>query len=756
VAQNLLDIDFDGGNNDYDSDMDIYNEIGSDYEGLDIKEILKSDNVAELLSEKEREAVSRIVLRGLEDDERSMHDWLKYADDAMKLTNLHRDKKHIPFKNASNIKYPLITTAVIQFGSRFLPEFIKNGDIVKYHIVGKDPTESKARRGKRQETYTNWKLLVDSPSYLDNKEKFVQQLAVVGNSFVKTWYDEVEEKVEVTCIPYDNLIVNSNIDSLLKAPRISEYRYFSKKEVIEYIRHDLFCNEEMSNLEKDSTDVEAISHEFVEQHMYLDLDNDGYPEPYICTVHVASSKLFRIVARFDKSCVQRNKKGQIKRIQPYNFYVDYHFIPSVNGSFFSLGFGTLLLDSNSAVNTILNQLINAGTLATTQGGFIGKDLKIRKEDIDVQPGDWIPVESSNGNDIKGNIVPFDYKEPSQVLFSLLQMLTQAAQNLTSTTESLTGTADTTNTSPNTLLMLIQQGLKVYSAIQKRIMRSIDREVEKIVDLMAMNLDEKEYLKVIAPDQDEIIEMYSPDGKLLDWDDDSINIIPVSDINASTEAEKLVRVSSELQVALQIQQTSPGVINMHGIASNQFDALESNNKDKLVMPPPDPNAPNPQMIDLQSKIDERGKKLDLEQQKVQLKAQEVQSKVKVNTASAINKIADATDKKDGRQLEASKQTFDQLATAAQLGVELHKTKHRLGPQNAVQTKSADEQPVQPPVPPPSQSPQGNPSGVGMAGPAAGVPQPGQGMAPPQDPMQQLAQTIPHHEVVAEMKRRGLLS
>ena len=766
MTYNILDQKPDS-NSENDYDIGILNEIGPDFEGFDIKDLVSSDNIAEMLSEKEKNMIANIVMTDLEEDEKSMANWLRYADQAMKLTSLHREERHIPFRHAANIKYPLITTAVVQFTSRFLPEFIKNGEIVKCRIIGNDDDNKKYRKGKRQEIYINWKLLEDSPGYLDNKERFIQQLAVVGTSFVKTFWNEIDKRVEVSCIPYDRLIVNMGIEELTKAPRISEFKYYETREIIEYIRHDLFCPVEMARLKMDRTDIDAITHELIEQHRYLDLDNDGYPEPYICTVHAASRQLLRIVARFDKDGIEKNKKGLIKRIQPYHFYVDYHFLPSIDGSFFGLGFGTLLLDATKTCNTILNQLINAGHLATTQGGFIGKDLKIRKEDLDVQPGEWVPVESSNGGDIKNNIVPFDYKEPSNVLFSLLQMLTQAAQNLTSTTDSLTGTADTTNTSPNTLLMLIQQGLKVYSAIQRRIMRSIDREVEKVTDLIAMNLDEDEYLKIVNPNPQDILEMYDPKSKkLLDWSADDINIVPVSDINATTEAEKLVRSSAELQVAMQIQQIAPGVIDMHAIATNQFEALESSRLESLVLPKPDPNQPNPAVIDLQSKIDERGKKLMLDQQKVAIKAQEVDAKTRVSDATAMNQLVDAEVKKHSiglkdRQLglQGQQQAFNQTAQVVQANLDHHRATHQMGSENQVpqapqsQDSSDDDsntsqggQAPSPPLPPPA------PPGALLASPMN--PQASSPMNP-NGMLQQLAQQYSPSDVVKEIKRRGLL-
>lgn len=665
-------LDIIGPNDGEAPEANIINPLGDDFEGFELKDLIKSDNIAEMLSESQKVNLAAKCCEDLEQDERSMADWLDYADKAMELVKLEREEKHIPFRGAANIKYPLITTAVMQLCSRALEEFVKNGKVAHYKVYGKRASQEKKDKAERLSHYLNWMLLEEVPEWLSERNKLHYQTAVVGTSFTKTYWDPIEERVQSRLIRYDRLIVNNSITCLKSAQRVSEYIDFSTNELLEYMRADLFCDINLAEIQMDRGDPDAISHEVLEQHCWIDLDNDGYAEPYIVTIHVATGKLLRVVARYESNMVERNKKGQVKKIKAYNYYTDYHLLPSMDNTFFGIGFGTLLFDMNKTINTLLNQLTNAGTLATTQGGFISKDLKIRKEDLEVQPGEFIPVESSTGAAIKDNIVPFNYKEPSQVLMALVTFLIEGAQMLTSTTDSLTGTADTVNTSPNTLMMLIQQGLKVYSSIMKNLGRGFKIEMEKIVAVLAEHMDSRDmvrqYVDIVSPTPEEFDRMFDDRGKLTDWTFEDMAVTPVFDVNSSTEAEKLARATAALQTGMQIAQIAPGTIDMKVLAAEVFKAIEFPDLQSLVPPPPPPQ-PNPALIDLQSRIDERGKKLEIESRKVGIKEKESEAKIRQIIATAVQKIADAEGKQEGRQLDVYKQAFEQLKGSVDMATKL---------------------------------------------------------------------------------------
>jgi hypothetical protein len=435
--------------------------------------------------------------------------------------------------------------------------------------------------------------------------------------------------------------------------------YLTQNDIIENIRWDLYRDIDLAMLKDEEDPTDKSTYEFIEQHCYLNLLNrdegeddpaEDYKQPYIVTIHKKSREVLRIVARFTLDDVMYNSKNKIKRINPQHFFSDYHFIPSPKGRFMSLGFGTLLLDMNLMANSLLNQIINCGTLSMTQGGFYSKEANIRPDDFIVEPGEWIPADSPmGGGKLADHFMPFSYQPPSPVLFSLLEVLLNAGKELTSTTEALTGMQDATNASPNTVLALIQQGLKVFTAIQRRIFRGFKKELQKLVRLNAQYLTYEEYLSIIDINPAEVPELFDASGNFIEYQMQNIDIVPVADLTVSTEAEHIQRANIGLQTAMQAAQIMPGTLDNSVILKDFYKALDYPNVDLLIKPPQPPQ-PDPKTVDIQSQIDERGKRLELDQQDLQLRAQEVQAKIEHLHAQSVKAMADAKvqDKQAGIQ------------------------------------------------------------------------------------------------------------
>lgn len=624
--------------------------------------LLESENIAADLDENERVQIAETVMRDLREDEESMREWLNNADKAMEYCQLERSPKHHPYRDAPNIKYPLLSMATVQFASRAFPEVVKNGAITKSKIYGRDPNGIKLRKGRRVTEYINHCMLEKIPNYMKSIRKALHQLPIVGIVYKKTWYDPILETIRSEMIPYDLIVINKNIKSLKDAPRISHYIYLSEREMVEHMRFGLFRDDvDISDLKMDTADNGAIYHELVEQHRELDLDEDGMPEPYIVTVHVASNQVMRIVPRFNQKRILADEKGRIKRIIAQHFFSHIPFIENPDGSFLPLGFGTMLLDIQEVINTIDNQLIAAGHLANTQGGIISKDLRIRKEDLSLERGEWIVAESAGMQDLKESIVPFNYKEPSLVLFELMKHLIESVQSFTGTTDVLTGTADTTNASPNTVYALITQSLKVNSSIVKSIMMGLKDEIDIILELISEYLDVTEYLRIVDPDEQELTEMFHPEtGQLLDFDFSQFDVVPVADGEMSTEAENSVRSQQELIISQAFLPT--GAVDPREALRSQLMAIQSPNVDKIVTPPPDPNAPNPAIIQLQAQLDLNSKQLQLKDRELRLKEMETAAKVKQIITQAVKNIADAEATEAGAQLSIYQHVIDQISNS----------------------------------------------------------------------------------------------
>ncbi len=291
----------------------------------------------------------------------------------------------------------------------------------------------------------------------------------------------------------------------------------------------------------------------------------------------------------------------------------------------------------------------------------------------VDPGEWVIAEGANGATIKDNVVPFNYKEPSNVLYQLLATLDQAAQRLASTTESLVGTADTQNTSPNTLMQLIQQGLKVYSAIQRRIFRGFKAELRKIVKLNAKYVNVQEYLELIDPPENELKEMFDQYGRLKDYNLEDMDIVPVVDSNEATQMEQMARSQMEIQTGLQITQANPQekIIDWRVLANNAYTAFESPNLTQIVTPAPDPNAPNPQVIMAQHQMQMDQANIQIEQMKVKIQAMEQEAKARHLQAQAYKAVTDANTKRGDHHLDVAQHQFDKITSAADIGIQIQK-------------------------------------------------------------------------------------
>lgn len=537
-----------------------------------LEKIIASKNAAELLDEQQLAEIGAQVIRGYEIDEESRSEWLETAEKALAIAKQKRESKNHPWPGASNIKFPLITKAAIDYAARTLPQIIQHDKIVKAYVMGEDPQGEKERRGNRVSNYMSYQLLQENDDWEDGMDKLLQILPVLGTVFKKTYYDLLEGRpVSELCIP-DKICVNYAVQSLERARRITHILEFFENDIVERIRGGLYRDISLDRLiNNEELDIDAPI-EILEQHCYLDLDEDGYKEPYIVTVHADSGEVLRIVHRV-KSIEREGKK--IQRIVPFHYFTDYHFIRSPDGGFYSMGFGTLLLPLNSAINTLINQLVDSGTLNNVQGGFIGRGLRLKNGEFRYKMGEWKVLDAASGTDLQKNIFPMPTKEPSQTLFNLLGALIEVGKDLTANTDMLSGKQAAQNVSQGTVAALIEQGVKIFTAINKRLYRSLKKEYEKLFEINSQFLKDKDYRRALD----------DPNAKVsIDFNSDDLDIMPVADPNMSSAGQKLVKSQAILN--------TPGV-DPYAAAMYQLESLQlSQSEIGRLLPPPNPNGPPP--------------------------------------------------------------------------------------------------------------------------------------------------------------------
>lgn len=567
---------------------------------VDLDELKSSANIAELLSAEERAKIASSVIKGYDLDETSRAEWLDLVNKALEIAKQTVEAKNFPFENSANVKYPLITKGAIDYAARTYPELVQNNQVVKPAVVGNDPENQKYKKAQRVCAYMSYQLLHESTCWEDELDTLLHVFPIVGTVFKKTYYNPILKRPVSELCPPDKIIVNYNITSLEEARRITHRISLSTNDIVERIRSGLFRDvdvEELVSSENSNDDIDPQI-ELLEQHCYLDLDEDGYKEPYIVIVHKPSGELLRVVNRFKE--IHRNDKKEVVRINPIHFFTDFHFIRSADGGFYSMGLGTLLYHFNAAINTIVNQLLDAGTLNNSQGGFIGRGLRLKNTDLTLGLGEWKVVDTASGANLAQNIVPLPTKEPSPTLFELLRMLVEAGRDLISNTDILQGKGHTQNVAATTVLALAQQGMTVHNSITKRLYRALDKEFKKIFELNKKHLNNSEYVRVLD----------DPEANVkADFDIDARDLIPVANPNMASAVQRV----NAAQAVMALPTVDAREASIQYLEALQ---IERSRIEKL-MPEPDPNAPPPP--DVQKTLAEI-KKLQADAQSLMVEAQ----------------------------------------------------------------------------------------------------------------------------------------
>lgn len=548
---------------------------------ITLDQIKTEINLVPLLEKNTPSKLSMIgtsVVSGFEMDLKSMGPWRDTIAQAMDIAKQVMDTKSFPWAGSANIKYPLISEAAINFASRIFPEIIPNDTtIVEMAMVGQDPMGAKFARSQRVSNCMSYQC-ASSPDWKEHIDRLLHVLPIVGMVFTKTYYDEYQQRNVSELIAPDRLVINHDSTTCLTdAPRITHVIELSLNEIVSRQRTGKFTDTididclRPQDVDPDDNDYRV---ELLEQHCWLDLDDDGYKEPYTVTVHEATRKVLRIVNRIRPGSIRTNKEG-VYYMEAYNCFQDYHFLRSPDGGYCSIGFGQLLLPLNKAINSLINQLIDAGTVSVTQGGFLGRGLRLKGGDLRFKPFEWKVLDASSGNDIKQNIFPFPVREPSSTLLNLLTMLISMGKELTKSTEAMNGSGSATNVAASTYNGMVEQGAKIFEAIALRLYGALTSSFKKLYELNYYHLSDKDYRNIL--DIEEV-------SVKMDFDLKSNDVRPVADPKMSSMAQRMTKALA----LLQLRTADPRAVDAYMLETLQFDAQQI----QAFLPPPDPNAPPP--------------------------------------------------------------------------------------------------------------------------------------------------------------------
>ena len=625
-----------------------------------LDEIVELPNIAEMLDEATINTISYNVWKGFEADKESRSAWEKRTEEAMKLALQVAEAKSFPWPGASNVKFPLITIAALQFHARSYPVLINGETPVQCRVIGDDPTGSKDARAHRVSNFMSYQILEQDTNWEAEMDRVLISQPIVGCAFKKSYFDPILKYNVSENILAKDFVVNYWTKHLDTSPRITHVQYFSKNDIYERVARGLFSemtevmpaavpesnltlaqNKAQGMTAPNSVD-DSTPYEILEQHCYIDFDGDGYAEPYIVWMRRDTKQVLRIVARYFTSSIERDDKGNVLRITPETYFTKFPFIPSPDGGFYDLGFGVLLGPLNQSIDTILNQLIDCGTMANTAGGFLSRGIKLRGGNMNFAPLEWKHVDTT-GDDLRKGIVPLPVREPSQVLFTLLNLLINYGERIGGSVDILTGQNPGQNTAAETTRTMAEQGMKIFSGIFKRTYRSLKDEFRKLYRLNQLYLVG--------------IEDYNSDTgqNFIDADDFKgpvSDVRPAADPNIVSDVQRV----QQAQALLQLASTTPGM-NMYEVQKNYLKAMKVSNIDQILPDPKGPNAIKPgpsekiqiEMMRQQAKTADAQLQAKLTVMKLAQNAEKQQAQIHKLEADAILSIEQAGGVKTGHDL-----------------------------------------------------------------------------------------------------------
>lgn len=591
-----------------------------------LNQYLESKNMAEDMDTHDLVAIGIKIIDWFDEDEASRKPWTERTQGWLKLATQVIENKSFPWPGAANVKFPLLTTASMQFAARAYPALVPGPNLVQGLVIGRDEGGFKQEIAQRIGRHMSYQLLYQMDGWEEDMDRLCLMLPILGCLFKKTYFDPVKGKnVSDLVLPTD-LVIDYYAKTVETATRKGHIVYLTKNDVQERINRGLYLDIDLGEPRtEDPREAQnaidgtlepkvtpATPYKLIECHCWWDFDDDGYDEPYIITVDHTTKQVLRIVARFEADGIETelDEKGKEKivRIKPLEYFTKFGFIPNPDGSIYDLGFGLLLGGINESVNTLTNQLLDSGTLNNLQAGYLGRGIRIRTGNSRFLPGEWKPVDFT-GDDIKKHIFPLPTKEPSDVLFKLLEALVTSGKELASVAEIFVGKMPGQNTPATTTMATIEQGLKVFTAIYKRVYRSLGQEYQKLFKLNQKYVDGKVYFTINEPEGPQ-----SQEVSQTDYQNDLL-VKPNADPNIVSSAQKLMKVQSYGSL-LQL-----GTIQPLEYTKRYLEAVEAENIQALIntQPPPNPEAQKMQ-AEMQMKQQDQQMKMQLEQMKAAMDRQ----------------------------------------------------------------------------------------------------------------------------------------
>lgn len=532
-------------------------------------------NLAEFLGDEELAYIASELIGDFDEDIGSRKDWSQTYVDGLELLGLKIEERTEPWQGACGVYHPLLAEAVVKFQAETMMSTFPSAGPVKTHIVGKE-TQEKKESAKRVQLDMNYQLTDVMKEYRPEHERMLWGLGLSGNAFKKVYFDPNIDRQVSLFIPAEDMVVPYGASDLESAERVTHVMRKTDNELRKlqvsgfYLDVDLGePNNTLDEVEKKiaeklgfraSTDSR---YKLLEMHVNLDIaghehrDKDGeltgIALPYVVTIEKGSSTVLAI---------RRNWEEDDDTYQKRQHFVHYGYVPGFG--FYCFGLIHLVGAFAKSGTSIIRQLVDAGTLANLPGGFKTKGLRVKGDDTPISPGEFRDVDVASGA-LKDNLLPLPYKEPSQTLYQLFNTVVEEGRRFSNAAD--LQISDMSSQAPvGTTLAILERTLKTMSAVQARIHYSMKQELGLLKKIIAAYTPEDYSYEPVEGHR------YA---KRADYD--NVDVIPVSDPNASTMAQKIV----QYQAVFQLAQQAPNLFNMPLLYRQMLDVLGIKEAQKLV-------------------------------------------------------------------------------------------------------------------------------------------------------------------------------
>ena len=538
-------------------------------------------DLTETLEEEELLQIGNQVIDNFQADKESRSEWESMFERGFDLLGLKLEQGSEPFEGACTAVHPLLIESAVKFQSKASQELFPASGPVKANILG-TATPEKEMQANRVQNFMNYQVTEQMPEYFEEFERMLFHLPVIGSAFKKIYYSSTLKRPVSEFIPIDQFYVSYYATDLRNADRYTHVIYRSPVDIQKDINAGVYQDIDLptpsqSGITSFAEKIDTIlgfnpdydndpQYVLLEQHCFLDIEDEGEALPYIVTVEQDSRQVLSIRRNYEQNDPNRQKRSH---------FVHYRFVPGFG--FYGLGLIHFLGNLTMSATAAMRSLIDAGQFANLPGGFKAKGVRMVGDNDPISPGEFKEVEAT-GIDLSKAIVPLPYKEPSSTLYQMLQFVALTGQKFADSTEQVI--SDAASYGPvGTTMALLEASSKFFSAIHKRVHKS---QKDELRILASINYDylPNEY-PYDVPFESRSIFRADFDGR--------VDIIPVSDPNIPSNAHRMMLANMALQMA---QQSPPGMFNLEALNRTILHAANMPNLEQILPPKIEPQAMDP--------------------------------------------------------------------------------------------------------------------------------------------------------------------